>query len=136
MSYVPGRLQVGIVPRDLDASLAFYRDALALPYSGSRPALEGRTLHLFALGDVVIKLLESPRPPRDAGVAGPYAEQSGIRWITLDVDDLDTVVARCTDTGAALQMPITELRAGLRVAIVADPDGNAFELVERAAATS
>lgn len=136
MTFTPGRLQVGIVPRDLDASLVFYRDVLGLPYAGPRPALESRTLHLFTIGDVVVKLLESPRPPRSSGVAGPYAEQTGIRWVTLDVDDLDAVVTRCTGAGAAVELPVTELRPGLRVAIVADPDGNALELVERASSPS
>lgn len=131
MSFVEGRLQVGIVPRDLDTSLAFYRDVLALPYTGIRPALEGRTLHLFALGDVVVKLLESPTPPRVAEAAGPYAERTGIRWVTLDVADLDAIVARCMAAGAAMQVPPATIRPGVRVAIVEDPDGNAFELVER-----
>jgi glyoxylase I family protein len=131
MSFVSGRLQVGIVPRDLDAALVFYRDVLALPYAGSRPGVEGRTLHLFALGDVVVKLLESPQPVQSSGAAGRYTARTGIRWITLDVDDLDGVLARCTDAGGAVQMPLVELRPGLRLAIVDDPDGNAIELVER-----
>jgi catechol 2,3-dioxygenase-like lactoylglutathione lyase family enzyme len=131
VSFVEGRLQVGIVPRDLDTSLAFYRDVLGLPYAGTRPALEGRTLHVFTLGDVVVKLLESPTPPRAAALGGPYAERTGIRWVTLDVADLDAVVARCDTAGATTQVPLITIRPGVRVAIVEDPDGNAFELVER-----
>jgi catechol 2,3-dioxygenase-like lactoylglutathione lyase family enzyme len=131
VSFVEGRLQVGIVPRDFDTSLAFYRDVLGLPYAGTRPALGGRTLHLFTLGDVVVKLLESPTPPRASEVAGPYAERTGIRWVTLDVAELDAVVARCNAAGAAMQVPVVTIRPGVRVAIVEDPDGNAFELVER-----
>ena len=131
MSFVGGRLQVGIVPRDLETSLTFYRDVLGLPYTGTRPALEGRTLHLFALGDVVVKLLESPTPPRATAGAGPYAERTGIRWVTLDVTDLDAVIARCDAARATIQMPLVTIRPGVRVAIVEDPDGNAFELVER-----
>lgn len=135
MSDAPSRLQVGIVPVDLDTSLAFYRDVLALPYAGTRPALEGRTLHLFTIGDGVLKLLGTPDPPSARAPGGPFAGATGIRWITLDVDDLDAVVQRCITASLSLQLPPTALRPGLRAAIVQDPDGNAIELVERAPAT-
>lgn len=131
MTVRAGRLQVGIVPSDLGASLAFYRDALGLPYEGTRPALEGRSLHLFAVGDAVLKLLETGDTPSARAPRGAFADATGIRWITVDVDDLDAVVARCEAAGARTQLPLTALRPGLRLAIVEDPDGNAIELVER-----
>jgi catechol 2,3-dioxygenase-like lactoylglutathione lyase family enzyme len=128
----PGRLQVGIVPHNLAASLAFYRDVLGLTYTGTRPALEHRTLHLFSLGTATVKLLETAQPPPRRSDAGPYAETEGIRWLTLDIADLDPLIERCRAAGARLQLEPMEIRAGLRVAIVEDPDGNAIELVERA----
>jgi catechol 2,3-dioxygenase-like lactoylglutathione lyase family enzyme len=134
MSNAPSRLQAGIVPVDLSASVAFYRDVLGLPYQGTRPALEGRTLHLFAAGDSALKLLETPEAPSGRAPRGPFAGATGIRWLTLDVDDLDAIVQRCVTAGINLQLPPTALRPGLRVAIAEDPDGNAIELVERAQA--
>lgn len=126
-------MQVGIVPRDLARSIAFYRDELGLPYTGARPVIEGRTLHFFDAGDGgLVKLLEQPADaPAPAAHApeGPFQRATGLRWLTLDVADLDPVVARCG--GRTFQMPVTELRPGLRVCIVEDPDGNAVELVER-----
>jgi catechol 2,3-dioxygenase-like lactoylglutathione lyase family enzyme len=127
----PDRLQVGIVPRDITASLAFYRDVLELTYAGTRPALEGRTLHLFDLGTATVKLLEGTRLPQRREPPGPYATSEGIRWVTLDVGDLAAVVERCRAAGARFQLEPTEIRTGVRVAIVEDPDGNAIELVER-----
>lgn len=131
---MPDRLQVGIVPSDLAASLAFYRDVLGLPYTGPRPALENRTLHMFSFGTVSVKLLDSTHPPRPPARdhPGPYPAGVGIRWLTLDVVELAPVVDRCRAAGARFQLEPTELRPGLRVAIVEDPDGNAIELVERA----
>ena len=125
-------MQVGIVPRDLAVSLAFYRDVLGFSYVGGRPVIEGRTLHFFEADGGILKLLEQPAdaPPVTARApGGGFARATGLRWITFDVDDLDAVVARCGDR--TFQMPVTELRAGLRVCIVEDPDGNAVELVER-----
>ena len=67
--------------------------------------------------------------PVDHAPAGPFQRATGVRWITLDVDDIDAVMARCA--GRPVQLPVTELRPGLRVSIIEDPDGNAIELVER-----
>lgn len=130
---MPDRLQVGIVPHDLAGSLAFYRDVLGLDYAGPRPALENRTLHMFTLGTATVKLLESSQPtkPRPRDHPGAYAAGVGLRWLTLDVVELAPVVDRCRAAGARFQLEPSELRPGLRVAIVEDPDGNAIELVER-----
>ena len=38
---------------------------------------------------------------------------------------------RCEAAGAEIEMPLTQIREGLRVAIVGDPDGNSVELVEQ-----
>jgi catechol 2,3-dioxygenase-like lactoylglutathione lyase family enzyme len=125
-------LQVGIVPRNLESSLRFYRDSLGLPYTGSRPALEGRLIHLFECDGGIVKLLEQPAgvgSPDEASPPGPYHRATGVRWVTWNVDDIDETVKRCGD--APVQLPVTELRPGLRVAILEDPDGNAIELVER-----
>lgn len=131
MTGTPRRLQVGVVPVDLDASLAFYRDVVRLPYEGTRAVPEGRTLHLFAAGDAVVKLLETPDPPKHRAPGGAFADATGIRWLTLDIDDLDAIVQRGAAAGVGVQLAPTVLRPGLRVAIVEDPDGNAIELVER-----
>jgi catechol 2,3-dioxygenase-like lactoylglutathione lyase family enzyme len=122
-------LQIGIVPRDLERSLRFYRDTLGLNYVGARPVIQGRVLHLFDCDGGILKLLELP-----AGSAAPTHEApglfqtaTGMRWATMNVEDLDWYLARCDQ----VQVPVTEIRPGLRMAIVEDPDGNAIELVER-----
>lgn len=130
-------LQVGIVPVDLERSIAFYRDVIGLTYTGAVPVIEGRSLHLFAVGDAVFKLLELPAgspTPEVPSPPGPFHAATGIRWVTFDVDPatggIDAVVERI-GPGVVWQLPVTELRPGLRVCIVEDPDGNAVELVER-----
>jgi catechol 2,3-dioxygenase-like lactoylglutathione lyase family enzyme len=125
-------LQVGIVPRDLERSMAFYRDTLGLEYLGGRRVIEGRTLHMFSVAGGILKLIEfaagAPEPTSGAA-PGAFYDGYGLRWITMPVDDLDAIAQRCH--GRPWQMPITELRPGLRVAIVEDPDGIAVEFVER-----
>jgi catechol 2,3-dioxygenase-like lactoylglutathione lyase family enzyme len=111
--------------------MAFYRDVLGLEYSGPLPVGEGRTLHNFRVGDAILKLIESSgraalQPPTDE-----LDDVAGIRWVTMDVDDIEGAIARCEEAGAPFPLPLVQRRPGLRVAIVSDPDGNRVELVER-----
>jgi catechol 2,3-dioxygenase-like lactoylglutathione lyase family enzyme len=83
--------QVGLVPSNLEASLAFYRDEVGLEPMMVVPLAGGRKLHLFSTGDgAVVKLLER-RPDEPAptpGGGGAFGDQIGIRWLTFDVTDL------------------------------------------------
>ena len=124
-------MQIGIVPRDLARSITFYRDVLGFNYVGGRPVIEGRTLHMFEVDGGVLKLLEQPADaePPSMHIPGSFQATTGLRWMTFDVDGIDDIVSRCA--GRTFQMALTELRAGLKVCIVEDDDGNAVELVER-----
>jgi len=124
-------MQIGVVPRDLARSITFYRDVLGFNYVGGRPVIEGRTLHMFEVDGGVLKLLEQPADaePPSMHIPGSFQATTGLRWMTFDVDGIDDIVSRCA--GRTFQMALTELRAGLKVCIVEDDDGNAVELVER-----
>ena len=124
--------QMGIVPSDLQRSLAFYRDVLQLTPMELLPLGDGMALHRFAIGDAILKLIEQPTPVETAPKAERFG-MTGIRWFTfyLDPGDIDKVMKRCEDFGGEIQMPLTQIREGLRVSIVGDPDGNSVELVEQ-----
>ena len=124
-------LQVGLVPRDLPRSLDFYGTLIGLELDETIDLGEGRALHMFKVGDAVLKLWESPDPPGLAPSEPDWHELTGIRWVTFDVDDIEGTVGRCAAAGVPVTMPVTEIRPGFRVANVADPDGNRVELVNR-----
>lgn len=119
------------MPADLQRSLRFYRDVLGLEYSGPVVVGEGKTLHNFRVGDGILKLIESGGVAAPQPVTAEVDDVAGLRWVTMDVDDIDGAVARCAAAGAAFPLPLVQRRPGLRVAIVSDPDGNRIELVER-----
>jgi predicted enzyme related to lactoylglutathione lyase len=125
------KLEVGLVPRDLQRSLEFYRDVIGLEFDGVIDLGEGRALHMFKVGDAVLKLWESTDVPAEVPSA-EWERLTGIRWVTFDVDEIDVAVARCVAAGVPVGMPVTEIRPGLRVANVSDPDGNRVELLDRA----
>jgi len=75
----PGKVEVGIVVRDLDAATAFYSDVLGLEYIGDL-ALPGGTMKRFMHGDAVVKLLRFDETPQLANPpSGPLGGATGLR---------------------------------------------------------
>lgn len=52
-----------------------------------------------------------------------------MRYFTLWVDDLDSVVGRCEKMGGVIVAAPTETRPGIRMAVLRDPEGNRMEVV-------
>jgi catechol 2,3-dioxygenase-like lactoylglutathione lyase family enzyme len=125
-----GNFEVGIVVKDLDASAAFYRDALGLEYIGDLD-LPGGTMQRFAHGDAVVKLvLFEQAPHHDNPPGGAGAGATGLRYLTLRIGDVERRVQRCVAAGHAVPVSTFEYLPGVRIAIVEDPEGNWVELVQ------
>ena len=122
-------IDLGIVVSDIERSLAFYRDFLGLPYERSMPMSKTTTLHFLKAGATSIKLWELTEPPAAAGTTWPLDAQLGMRYITLSVSNLDEIVDGAGD-GVKVIMGATELMPGVKIAMLADPDGNAVELLQ------
>ena len=56
-------IDLGIVVRDAEAALAFYRDTLGLEYQGEMPLGGGTIMHRLLCGTSLIKLLALKEPP-------------------------------------------------------------------------
>jgi len=67
-------------------------------------------------------------PPTAVGGGIPGA--LGLRYLTMYVSNLDEMVAACEAADVPVLIPATVIRAGVKIAIVADPDGNSVEFVE------
>lgn len=127
-------IDIGIVVRDAEASLAFYRDTLGLEDTGSMPMPGGGgTMHRLRCGTTIVKLVafdaELPASAPPGGIMGAY----GYRYWTISVADLDGVTARCADAGYRVTVPPREARPGVRISMIADPDGNWVELLTTSA---
>ncbi len=93
---------VGIAVADLDAALAFYRDALGLEVGPSEEvASQGVRVHFIGVGHSAIELLEATTP--DSPI-GRFLERRGpgIHHLTLRVDDLAAALAGLKRRGARL----------------------------------
>jgi lactoylglutathione lyase len=122
-------LDVGVVVRNVEASLKFYRDVLGLEFVQRLPTATGTgTMCRLRFGESDFKLVEVPNTP-PAGAVGLTA-QLGFRYVTFLVKDLSGLCRRLQDNHVPFLMPEHESRPGVRFTMVQDPDGNIIELVE------
>ncbi len=124
-------IDLGIVVRDADAALAFYRDTLGFVDTGSMPLPGGGgTMYRLLCGSSLIKLVapaaELPAAAPPGGIQGAY----GYRYWTISVSNLDEITERCAAAGRKVAVSPREIRPGVRISIVEDPDGNWVELLE------
>ena len=126
-------LDIGIVVRDAEASLGFYRDVLGLDHLGTIEMPGGASMDQLACGESVIKLLRLLETPSASNPPGGSAAATGFRYFTMIVDDLDDVIHRCNEAAARTALGPVEFMPGVRLVIIEDPDGNWVEFVHRAA---
>jgi methylmalonyl-CoA epimerase len=93
---------IGIAVRDLDAALAFYRDALGLDIEASEEVGAQRVrAHFIPVGSASLELLEATAG--ESAIA-KYIEKRGpgLHHITLRVDDIHAALAQVKARGARL----------------------------------
>ena len=124
-------IDLGIVTANGEAMIAFYRDVLGME-DVQRVEFPGLVVQLLGCGTSRIKIV-CPEKALAEAVPTPTAasvlEVAGYRYWTISVADVDEVVEACRAAGAEVLMPPAVTLPGHRVAVVADPDGNAVELL-------
>lgn len=120
-------VDIGLLVKDAQACLSFYRDTLGFEYIGQVEVPQG-VLHRLRWGSSDLKLLQ----PTRSLAAGPlgHRTQLGFRYITLVINDLASAHRELTAAGVPFSGPPQEIRPGVRVAFMQDPEGNTVELQE------
>ena len=121
-------LDLGVIVSDIKASLNFYQDILGLEFVEIVPLKFG-TMHRLRFGTSDFKLVE-PKTAPPLGAIG-LTEQIGFRYVTFVIENLSQICQDLKAMGIEFTIPETELRPGVRIAMVKDPDGNIVEFVER-----
>ena len=126
----PG-LDLGIVTNNGDAMLEFYRDVVGLEFEATMKleALGIARMDRLRCNDSVLKLV-TPIADVVAGPGGGIDGATGLRYLTITVDDVRAAVADCEQAGAPIAWPPVESRPGVTVAMVEDPDGNWVEFLQ------
>ena len=122
-------IDLGIVAKDGPALVAFYRDVLGFEDQGEMP-MPGGSMHRLAAGTSVIKIVCPRNTPPASSPPGGIQGATGYRYWTITVSNLAELTAACEAAGHKVVVPVTELRPGITIAIVEDPDGNWVEFLE------
>ena len=129
-------VDVAMTCSKLEESLHFYRDVLGFEIvvdteiSGeiaTRLGVAPRGFHQVRLqaGDSLIKLMDIESPPPPA----PHGFASGVRWITVYVEDIDSTIAELKKKGVEfLADPVRGQHAAAVAAIA--PDGILVEFAQ------
>jgi len=124
-------IDIGIVVKDADAALGFYRDTLGFTDTGSMAMPGGGgTMYRLLCGSTLVKIVapeaELPATAPPGGIQGAY----GYRYWTISVANLDEITDRCAAAGRTVVVKPREIRPGVRISMVEDPDGNWVEFLE------
>ena len=129
-------VDVAIICSNFEESLHFYRDVLGFEIvvdteiSGeiaTRLGVAPRGFHQVRLqaGDSLIKLMDIKSPPPPA----PHGFASGIRWLTVYVEDIDSTIEELKKRGVEfLADPVRGQHAAAVAAIA--PDGVLIEFAQ------
>ncbi len=121
-------LDLGVIVSDIKASLNFYQNLLGLEFVGTMPLWFG-TMHRLRFGESDFKLIE-PKTVPPGGAIG-LEKQLGFRYVTFVIENLSQLCEDLKKNGVEFTVTEREIRPGVRIAMVKDPDGNIVEFVER-----
>lgn len=122
-------VEIGFVSRDTGL-----RDFLVAAFRlDPQPRIElpiGELYRLTGYG-TVLKVFVPSEAPAPQNRSDGFLGVDGLRFLTIRVDDLDSVVSRAVDHGGSIAHGPHEPVPGVRIAMIQDPDGNTYEVSER-----
>lgn len=121
-------IDLGIVTTNGPTMLAFYRDVIGLKYLRELVMQGVGVMHQMACGDSIIKLIvveKTPVPAPQGGIQGA----AGYRYWTMSVSNLTALLDACVARGHKIVTEEREMRPGVRMGMVEDPDGNWVEFL-------
>lgn len=125
-------IDLGIVTTNGDAMLTFYRDVLGFRHEGDI-AMEHvgiKVMHRLWFGNSLIKIVVPVKDPGAPPAPGGIPGGTGYRYWTMTIENLDEVLSAVEAAGQKVVWPRTEVRPGVVIGMVEDPDGNWVEFIQ------
>ena len=130
VSITKDSIDLGIVTTNLEPMLTFYRDTLGLVPDGEMDIGGGNRMTRLKCGTTVIKLVVRGKEPAATAAPGGIQGATGYRYWTISVANLKEVTEECDKAGYKVTVPPTEIRSGITISMIEDPDGNWVELLQ------
>jgi catechol 2,3-dioxygenase-like lactoylglutathione lyase family enzyme len=122
-------LDVGIVTANFEQMMTFYRDVLGFIPEEPRVFQGLGTIYRMPVGQSILRLFDPDNAPAAAnGSNDSIYSRTGIRYLTLTMNNLHEVVDACRDCGINVARPVSEFRPGVFATTIQDPDGNWIEM--------
>lgn len=122
-------IDIGIITNNLDAMLKFYREDLGLAEEAVIDMPGGGVMHRLKAGDSIVKVIETQPRPEVQAAPGGIRGATGYRYWTLHVRNLEQEVEKLRAARHEIVLGPKEVRPGVTIVMVADPDGNWVELL-------
>lgn len=125
-------IDLGIVTTNGSAMLAFYRDVLGFVHEGdiTMEHVGIKVMHRLWFGKSLIKLVVPVQDPGAPPAPGGIPGGTGYRYWTMTIHNLDDVLRAVHAAGHKIVWPRTEVRPGVVIGMVEDPDGNWVEFIQ------
>ena len=124
------QLDVGLVTNDGEAALKFFRDLLGFKDAGEVRFPGVGLIRRLSCGDSIFRIVVPENPVAHEAVPGSYDAQTGLRYITLTVTNLEEVVRQAEAAGYPVPVPPLTTRPGVRAAQISDGRGVTVELTQ------
>jgi uncharacterized glyoxalase superfamily protein PhnB len=127
-------LEAGLVTHDAAGLAAFYVDAMGFEVESVRRFPQG-DVHRLRRGEARLKLYQPATGAAQAAPKEPWFRDAGFAYAALLVDDAEALVERARAAGATVVVEVVAHRPGARFALVRDPQGNVWEVLQEQADT-
>lgn len=129
---VQSHIDVGIVTNDRDGALAFWNGLLGFPVEGEI-SFPGMTIVRLQVGNAILRLCIPDAEVVRKADKGGFDAETGLRYLTLGVSNLDALVEAARATGFPIPVEPRDVRPGVRAAQIQDGQGVTVELMETTA---
>ena len=92
-------------------------------------------MYRLLCGTTLVKLVAPAHGAAGAAPPGGIQGAYGYRYWTISVPNLDELTRRCAAAGRKVVDEPREIRPGVRISMIEDPDGNWVEFLEVAPPT-